>query len=116
MMDLAAPDLIEASSDTRTVGRSRREARPRSLRDTVSITPEEVQAELACSCQAGSDEQLDGPYEEGFGAFASGAGLADNPYAGDNCAHQQWENGWSMARDEAQRQARRPLPRKRQAR
>jgi len=115
-MDLAAPDLIEAPSDTRSAGTSQREARPRGSRDTVSITPEEVQAELACSCQAGSDEQLDGPYEEGFGAFASGAGLPDNPYAGDNCAHQQWENGWSMARDVAQRQARRMVPRNRQAR
>ena len=53
--------------------------------------------------QAGAERE---PYEEGFGAYASGAGLLDNPYHGDNCAHQQWANGWSQARDESQRQTR----------
>ena len=72
--------------------------------DPVSIPPDDFRAELACgSSEAGLTPE---PYDEGFAAYASGAGLADNPYHGDNCAHQQWANGWSQARDQAQRQAR----------
>ena len=81
-------------------------ARSCGSRDTVAIAPDEFQAELACGCQAGLDDQADAPYEEGFVAYAAGVGIAENPYHGDNCAHQQWANGWSQARDEAQRQAR----------
>jgi len=78
--------------------------RLRVVSDPVAIEPEEFRAELACGCSQASPERE--PYEEGFSAYASGAGLADNPYHGDNCAHQQWANGWSQARDQAQRQAR----------
>jgi hypothetical protein len=95
--DRAAPRLHGEPAPRRTG------ATPlRVVRDPVSIQPEEFRAELACS-QASPERE---PYEEGFGAYAAAAGLADNPYGGDNCAHQQWANGWSQARDQAQRQAR----------
>jgi hypothetical protein len=73
----------------------------------VLIQLDEYRAELACGKRpAGTDDEQIGPYEEGFAAFDLGIGLADNPYPGDSCAHLHWENGWSQARDEAQRQAR----------
>jgi ribosome modulation factor len=71
---------------------------------TVAIQPDEFRAELACSCPEATSER--DPYEQGFAAHESGRGLPDNPYNVDNCAHQQWANGWSQARDEAQRRAR----------
>jgi len=75
--------------------------------DTVLIQFDEYRAELACGkSPPGSDDEQIGPYEEGFAAFDLGVGLADNPYPGDSCAHLHWENGWSQARDEAQRQTR----------
>jgi len=105
MNDLLSTELIDDESELHP-GRGRRReaqrARPCGAGATVSIQPEEFRAELACGNPQASPE----PYEEGFGAYASGAGLPDNPYHGDNCAHQQWANGWSQARDEAQRQAR----------
>lgn len=70
------------------------------------IQRDEFRAELACGNAPGTDDELIGPYEEGFAAYATGTGLADNPYPGDSCAHLHWANGWSQARDEAQRQAR----------
>jgi hypothetical protein len=108
MTDLLSTELIDDESELHPGrGMRRREAqtaRACGAGATVSIQPEEFRAELACGCpQAGAERE---PYEEGFAAYASGAGLADNPYHGDNCAHQQWANGWSQARDEAQRQAR----------
>jgi hypothetical protein len=108
MTDLLSTELIDDASalkQGRWTGRGEKPTpRPCGAGATVSIEPEEFRAELACGCpQAGAERE---PYEEGFGAYASGAGLLDNPYHGDNCAHQQWANGWSQARDEAQRQAR----------
>jgi hypothetical protein len=105
MADLMYMDLIEDAAESRPAhGTRRRQASGRACGAdaTVAIQPEEFRAELACGKSHASPE----PYEEGFGAYASGAGLPDNPYHGDNCAHQQWANGWSQARDEAQRQAR----------
>ncbi|HEX5078744.1 MAG TPA: hypothetical protein VFV80_06290 [Geminicoccaceae bacterium] len=82
-------------------------AEPRSRGATSSLQPHEIRVELACGARhAGADDELIGPYKEGFAAFASGSGLADNPYPADRCAHLHWANGWSQARDEAQRRAR----------
>lgn len=108
MTDLVSTELIEHVSEPQASRATRRReaprARPCGAGATVSIAPEEFRAELACGGrQAGAVRE---PYEEGFGAYESGAGLPDNPYHGDNCAHQQWANGWSQARDEAQRRAR----------
>jgi hypothetical protein len=106
MTDLVPTELIEHGSEIRPGGGTRRREAPTArscgARATVPIQAEEFRAELACGRRQACPE----PYEEGFGAYASGAGLPDNPYHGDNCAHQQWANGWSQARDEAQRQAR----------
>jgi hypothetical protein len=101
-------DLIEYASESQTRGEARRRAAPIApscgAGATVSIEPDEFRAELACGCrQAGAERE---PYEQGFAAWQSGTGLADNPYNLDNCAHQQWANGWSQARDETQRRAR----------
>jgi hypothetical protein len=100
-------ELLESAEHRNDGGPPRREAPDSELRvvsDPVAIPPDDFRAELACGCSQASPEPE--PYEEGFSAYASGAGLADNPYHGDNCAHQQWANGWSQARDAAQRQAR----------
>jgi hypothetical protein len=106
MTDFAATDLIELSPDDRSEGAPRRREAPQAKRRgaeaTIAIQPDEFRAELACGKHRPSPE----PYEEGFAAYETGAGLPDNPYHGDNCAHQQWANGWSQARDEAQRRAR----------
>lgn len=75
----------------------------RIVSDPVSIEADEFRAELACGSEASPGPD---PYEEGFGAYASGAGLVENPYHVDNYAHQQWAHGWSQARDQARRQAR----------
>jgi hypothetical protein len=101
-------DLIEYASERQSRGEGRRRtavtAPSCGAGATVSIEPDEFRAELACGCrQAGAERE---PYEEGFAAWQSGKGLPDNPYNLDNCAHQQWANGWSQARDEAQRRAR----------
>jgi restriction system protein len=45
-------------------------------------------------------------YNEGYGAFQSGQGLADNPFAPDTVDHLAWENGWSEARDAAEERRR----------
>jgi hypothetical protein len=108
MTDLLPTELIDDATELDLgPGMPRRQAstsRACGAGATVSLEPEEFRAELACGCsQAGVERE---PYEEGFAAYASGAGLPDNPYHGDNCAHQQWANGWSQARDEAKRQAR----------
>jgi hypothetical protein len=108
MTDLLSTELIDDVSELDLErGTARRPAsagRECGAGATVSLEPEEFRAELACGCpQAGVQRE---PYDEGFAAYASGAGLPDNPYHGDNCAHQQWANGWSQARDEAKRQAR----------
>ena len=108
MTDSLTIDLIEHASESPARGEPRRRKAPTapscSAGATVSIQPDEFRAELACGCrQAGAERE---PYEEGFAAWQSGTGLADNPYNLDNCAHQQWANGWSQARDEAQRRAR----------
>jgi len=108
MTDLLSIELIDDATELHLGrGMARRQTsapRPCGAGATVSLEPEELRAELACGCsQAGVERE---PYEEGFAAYASGAGLLDNPYHGDNCAHQQWANGWSQARDEAKRQAR----------
>ena len=108
MTELVMINLIESSTETRLKDRAgRREepkARGRGAGDTAATEFDEFRAELACGCpQPGSERE---PYEEGFGAHEGGVGLLDNPYNGDNCAHQQWANGWSQARDEAQRRAR----------
>ena len=41
-----------------------------------------------------------GGYDQGFYAYWSGQGPADNPYAPDSADHLAWENGWSEALDE----------------
>jgi ribosome modulation factor len=105
MVDLVSMDLIEREPESRSDGGTpQREPQGPSCDAgaTTSIQPEEFRAELACGNAPASPE----PYEEGFGAYLSGRGLADNPYHVDNCAHLHWANGWSQARDEAQRQAR----------
>ncbi|MGH6885909.1 MAG: hypothetical protein ACREGK_07535, partial [Geminicoccales bacterium] len=86
MTDLASTELIERAAVLDESHRSAvRTAPSRGAGATVSIQPSEFRAELACGCpQAGAERE---PYEEGFGAYASGAGLLDNPYHGDNCAH-----------------------------
>jgi len=104
--------LAPASSIERRSG-ARREKSPTTpggqrsagSRDRVLIQLDEFRAELACGNPSTDDEQI-GPYEEGFAAYAAGTGLADNPYPADSCAHLHWANGWSQARDEAQRQGR----------
>jgi hypothetical protein len=108
MTELLFTDLIEQASERQFRGEARRREAPTApscgADATVSIQADEFRAELACSCsEAGSERE---PYEEGFGAWQSGMGLPDNPYPVDSCAHQQWANGWSQARDEAQRRAR----------
>jgi hypothetical protein len=108
MTDLLSTELIDDASELHLGrGTSRRQAstaRQCGAGATVSLESEEFRAELACGCpQAGAERD---PYDEGFAAYSAGAGLPDNPYHGDNCAHQQWANGWSQARDEAKRQAR----------
>ena len=108
MTDLLSIELIDDATELHLgrgmPGRQASTPRPCGAGATVSLEPEEFRAELACGCaQAGVEREQ---YEEGFAAYASGAGLPDNPYHGDNCAHQQWANGWSQARDEAKRQAR----------
>ena len=106
MTDLLSTELIEHATELDPGRGTRRRETPTTptcgVGATVPIQPEEFRAELAC----GRRQTCPEPYEEGFGAYASGAGLPDNPYHGDNCAHQQWANGWSQARDETQRQAR----------
>jgi len=84
-------------------GAAPRRAPLRIVSDPVSIEPDEFRAELACGSEASPGPD---PYEEGFGAYASGAGLVENPYHVDNSAHQQWAHGWSQARDQARRQSR----------
>jgi restriction system protein len=42
-------------------------------------------------------------YDQGYEAFGTGRGLADNPHAPDVRASLDWENGWSQARDDASR-------------
>jgi hypothetical protein len=108
MTDSLTIDLTEHAPASPTHGEPRRRKAPTAAScgagATVSIQPDEFRAELACGCrQAGAEPE---PYEEGFAAWQSGKGLPDNPYNLDNCAHQQWANGWSQARDEAQRRAR----------
>jgi restriction system protein len=39
-------------------------------------------------------------YQRGYGAYLTGAGLAENPYPRDVRAYLDWENGWSQARDD----------------
>jgi hypothetical protein len=41
-----------------------------------------------------------GGYDQGFYAYWTGRGPADNPYAPDSADHLAWENGWSEALDE----------------
>ena len=103
-----APGRIEHRSDAQreTPQPSPAHARPGDA-DPVLLRLDEFRAELACGSPAArASDELVGPYEEGFAAYARGIGLADNPYPGDSCAHLHWANGWSQARDEAQRQAR----------
>jgi hypothetical protein len=106
MTELIAIELIEEASEPRAEDGTHRPEQARAPSGgagaTVAIQEEEFRAELACS----NAQTLRDPYEEGFGAFLAGKGLPDNPYHGDNCAHLHWANGWSQARDEAQRQAR----------
>jgi hypothetical protein len=49
--------------------------------------------------RAGMDPRAGG-YDQGFYAYWSGRGPADNPYAPDSADHLAWENGWSEALDE----------------
>jgi hypothetical protein len=49
--------------------------------------------------RAGMDPRAGG-YDQGFYAYWSGKGPADNPYAPDSADHLAWENGWSEALDE----------------
>jgi hypothetical protein len=107
MADLVPVELMEEASELQPDGGTPRREQPRQPAfdsgATASLRPEEFRAELAC----GNAQPSPDPYEEGFGAFLSGKGLPDNPYPGDSCAHLHWANGWSQARDAAQRQARR---------
>lgn len=106
MADLISMDLLEQVAGGGSGGEPRQreaQAPSRGPDATVPIQPEEFRAELACGNSQASPE----PYEEGFGAYLAGKGLPDNPYPEDHCAHGHWANGWSQARDEAQRQARR---------
>jgi hypothetical protein len=105
MADLISIEWFEQAPDNRPGGGARhREPDPSACgaEATVSIQREELRAELAC----GNAQATPEPYEEGFGAYLAGRGLPDNPYPRDHCAHGHWANGWSQARDEAQRQAR----------
>jgi hypothetical protein len=108
MTESLSIDLIERVSEVQALDDTdRRELQAaRSCRAgaTVALEPDEFRAELACGCrEAGSERE---PYEQGFAAYESGRGLPDNPHPLDSCVHQQWANGWSQARDEAQRRAR----------
>jgi hypothetical protein len=103
MTGLAPAGRIERRSPAHR--KTPQSARAHGARDKVLIQLDEFRAELACG-NPRTDDELIGPYEEGFGAYAAGIGLADNPYPADSCAHLHWANGWSQARDEAQRQAR----------
>jgi hypothetical protein len=104
MADLISIEWFEQAPDSGPGGGSRQQpdASACDAEATVSIEPEEFRAELAC----GNPQAAPEPYEEGFGAYLAGRGLPDNPYPPDHCGHGHWANGWSQARDEAQRQAR----------
>jgi hypothetical protein len=39
-------------------------------------------------------------YQNGYGAYLSGAGLVDNPCTPNVRAYLDWENGWLRARDD----------------
>jgi hypothetical protein len=107
MTGLAPTGRVERRSEARrgTPRPAPAVARSHGSRHKVLIQRDEFRAELACG-NPSTDDELVGPYEQGFAAYATGIGLADNPYPGDSCAHLHWANGWSQARDEAQRQAR----------
>ena len=49
--------------------------------------------------RAGLDPRAGG-YDQGFYAYWTGRGPADNPFAPDLVDHLAWENGWSEALDE----------------
>jgi hypothetical protein len=106
MIESLTIEFIEPASEDQSDGETRRREARRAqscgVSATAPIEPDDFRAELAC----GGRETCPEPYDEGFGAYQSGGGLADNPYHADNCAHLQWANGWSQARDEAQRRAR----------
>jgi hypothetical protein len=108
MTESLSIDLIEHTSEGQSGDETDRRRVPAApscgAGATVAIRPDELRAELACSCAEAASER--DPYDEGFAAYQSGRGLPDNPHPLDSCAHQQWANGWSQARDEAQRQAR----------
>jgi hypothetical protein len=108
MTESLSTDLIEQAYEFQARDESDRAKAPTTpscgAGATASIQPDEFRAELACGCREACPERE--PYEDGFASFQSGRGLPDNPYNLDNCAHQQWANGWSQARDEAQRRAR----------
>lgn len=99
------PDLTasEARPESRQTAPT---ARPCGRDDTVVMQLDAFRTEVVETRQPTSDDQRIGFYDQGFAAYAAGKGFADNPYAGDRCAHMHWANGWSQARDEAWRQAR----------
>jgi ribosome modulation factor len=42
-------------------------------------------------------------FEHGYDAYRRGGSLSDNPYPQDSANHLVWEDGWSEARDDAER-------------
>lgn len=109
---LARAKLIERLPQSRfrtTVrGREVLAANPRGVDDTVLMQFDEFRTALRRGKpRLGAEDPMVAPYERGFADYQAGGGLADNPHPADSCAHQHWQNGWSQARDEARRQARR---------
>lgn len=85
-------------------GRAVLEANPGGVDETTLMQFEEFRAALA---QAEPSPPMEQPvpreYEAGYTAFDAGRALAENPHPRDSRQHQDWQNGWSQARDEALR-------------
>lgn len=84
-------------------GRAVLAANPDGVDDTVLAQLPEFRpanGHHARPMQNAAVQTLNAAYQSGFEAALAGASLADNPLPRDVRAYLDWENGWSLARDE----------------
>lgn len=95
-------------------GRAVLAANPDGVDDTVLAQLPEFRPanghHARAAMQTVAAQTLNAAYQSGFEAALAGASLADNPLPRDVRAYLDWENGWSLARDELLRRESPPQP------
>lgn len=101
-LKLGQARLIESQGERFEItprGRDVLAANPGGVDETVLMQFEEFRAAVDVGEAPPPGRPVPPEYDAGYTAFAAGRPFTDNPHPFDSRQHQEWQNGWSQARD-----------------